>query len=271
MDKTDASVGNYALLKETIASVAGQFAKYFPDTLLVPSLGNNDGKYHYSGEDSANKADYYGAYFQDFFGSQPFNKRLPELREVKRTLMSGGYFRVDVDSKLSILSVNTLYLNKKNDATAQAGTEAQEILDWMRQQLASAGRKFIITNHIYAGAKYDGKSKDLLTPDFNQKYFALLQEFHDKIVIEGVAHDHYADVRYHSSGDSVTPKYFYHNMIVSPGVTPIDGSNPGVAIFEVNAGTMAPQNLVLHFISLEKTYGWKSVPTDLSIIPFREV
>lgn len=107
-------------------------------------------------------------------------------------------------------------------------------MQWIRDQLSSApnGKKFILTTHIYPGAKYDTKAKDLFTPENNQEYFDILSQFRDKIVIEACAHDHYADVRYHSSGE--TPKFFYHNLIVSPGVTPIDGSNPGVATFEVN-------------------------------------
>jgi hypothetical protein len=126
-----------------------------------------------------------------------------------------------------------------------------------------------LTNHIYPGAKYDSKSKDLFTPESNAEYFLILDQFRDKIVIEVVAHDHISDVRYHSNGDS--PKYFYHNMIVSPGVTPIDGNNPGVATFEISKSTMIPSNLVLYFLSLEKTYGWKSIPKDLASIPFRTV
>ena len=76
---------------------------------------------------------------------------------MKDTLLFGGFYRVDVDSKLSILAVNTLYLNKKNDATNQT-TEATGQIAWMRDQLTQGkaqGRRFIITTHIYPGAKYD--------------------------------------------------------------------------------------------------------------------
>jgi len=60
-------------------------------------------------------------------------------------------------------------MNKKNDITGQE-TEGQDQIDWLRSTLADAkgsDRKFIITNHIYPGAKYTGKSKELLTDDFN--------------------------------------------------------------------------------------------------------
>ena len=53
---------------------------------------------------------------------------------------------------------------------------------------------------------------------YNEDYFFILAEFRDSIVLEVVAHDHYSDVRY------LTDKaggFHYHNMLLSPGVTPI--------------------------------------------------
>ena len=60
-------------------------------------------------------------------------------------------------------------------------------------------------------------------------------------------------------------------MLVSPGVTPINGQNPGVATFTVNESTLSPENLKLHFLELDRTYGWDKLPSDLSLYPFREV
>ena len=113
------SSGNYTLLKETLARVAQSFIEYFPDTLVLPSMGNNDGKYHYEGIDKADKADYYGFFFQHWFLSHPTNKKIPALSTIEHSFKYGGYYRVDIDSKLSVLAVNTLYMNKKNDPTGQ--------------------------------------------------------------------------------------------------------------------------------------------------------
>jgi len=35
-------------------------AKYFPNTYVLPSLGNNDPKYHYMALNEADKNEYYG-------------------------------------------------------------------------------------------------------------------------------------------------------------------------------------------------------------------
>lgn len=54
-------------------------------------------------------------------------------------------------------------------------------------------------------------------------------------------------------------KYDFHNMLVSPGSTPYDGSNPGVAHFEIDETTLVPQNLRLEFININNTLGRSSV------------
>ena len=59
--------------------------------------------------------------------------------------------------------------------------------------------------------------------------------------------------------------------MVSPGVTPIDGQNPGIATFEVDKDSLKAQNLELTFIELKKTYGWESIPADISLVPFKTV
>lgn len=182
----------------------------------------------------------------------PYNSRLSNLAEIKKTFLNGGYYRVDVDSKLSVLSTNTLYFNSKNDDSNQ-GSEADDQLSWLKSQLSNAesGRKFIITNHIYAGAKYDSKSKDLFKSDYNTQYFDLLLKYADRIVIEVSSHDHFADVRYHSDSSSGSDKSFFHNTLISPGISPVKKQNPGYAVFNIDSSSMIPENLKLVFLPIE--------------------
>jgi hypothetical protein len=87
-------------------------------------------------------------------------------------------------------------------------------------------------------------------------------------VIEVSAHDHFFDVRYHTFGDS--DKSYYHNTIISPGISPVKGQNPGIAFFDIDASSMTPQNLRYVSLPLEQTYGWSSIP-PVSSLPFRTV
>lgn len=144
-----------------------------------------------------------------------------------------------------------MYLNKKNNPANQ-GSEGTDMLAWLKLQLSTnPQRKFIISSHIYGGAKYDQKAKNTFTPEDNAAYFQIISDYRDHIVLESFAHDHYADIRYHSSGNTSDTKYFFHNILIAPGVTPIDGSNPGVATYLVSKDTFVPSNLELHFIPLQ--------------------
>ena len=99
----------------------------------------------------------------------------------------------------------------------------------------------------------------LWTDDDTTTYFDLISKYSDKIIIEVVGHDHYSDLRYHDNSNSASSllgtSESNHNMIVSPGVTPIDTINPGFATFEVDDSTLTPENLQLTFVELSKTYG----------------
>jgi hypothetical protein len=62
---------------------------------------------------------------------------------------------------------------------------------------------------------------------------------YDVVIIEVAGHDHYADLRYHSSNNVLdlpdpAVKFDFHNILISPGVTTWDEQNPGVAYFEIN-------------------------------------
>ena len=74
----------------------------------------------------------------------------------------------------------------------------------------------------------------------NEQFFKILRDNASKIMIEVMGHDHYADLRYHSSSNVVDmkdpsgPQFDFHNMFVSPGITPNKYMNPGVAHFEIS-------------------------------------
>lgn len=95
------------------------------------------------------------------------------------------------------------------------------------------------------------------------EYFENLRNYHEQVVIEVVGHDHYADLRYHSSNNVAglpdTPtKFDFHNMFVAPGVTPYDNSNPGVSMFEVTDSGVAT-GLKMEYLNLQATIGKTSV------------
>ena len=67
LNHDDPKEGNYSLLKQTINTVSQTFTKYFPNTKVLPSMGNNDPKYHYLGISQADRAEYYGFLYNAWF------------------------------------------------------------------------------------------------------------------------------------------------------------------------------------------------------------
>ena len=70
--------------------------------------------------------------------------------------MEAGYYRVDVSDKVSALIFNNEYMDIDDDTSFQ-GDEGFEALDWLEEQLKTGkddNRKFIISGHVYPGARY---------------------------------------------------------------------------------------------------------------------
>lgn len=98
-----------------------------------------------------------------------------------------------------------------------------------------------------------------------------MRDNHEAVIIEVMGHDHFGDLRYHSS-DNVPGmkdsdvKFDFRNMLVAPGVTPNKGNNPGVAMFEVSSDGV-PSNLQFEFIDLVPQLGKSSVSySDLEFL-----
>jgi hypothetical protein len=84
-------------------------------------------------------------------------------------------------------------------------------------------RKVIIIDHVYAGTRY--QAEKLWNTSYNTWYFDTLRTYHESVIIEIVGHDHFADLRYHSSYNvcdlpNTEVKFDFHNMFVAAGVSP---------------------------------------------------
>ena len=72
----DAQGLEYEAVKNNIAESFKLLAEFFPDTVILPAIGNNDGRYHDSAIDETSKADYYKFLFDLWFKNFPGNSKL---------------------------------------------------------------------------------------------------------------------------------------------------------------------------------------------------
>ena len=174
---------NYELIKQTIKLIfVDLLSSHFPKAIILPSIGNNDIKYHYRAptqDDDAN--DYYSFFADVLFNQVEGNKKLKfdhsnsvltnilksqatitdqdlTFPDWAKTFLQRGYFRYDHKfdeshngDSLSFISFNSLYYSivapvKQVDIMIQQ-------LDWLEDQLKSSepNRKFLIYFHIYPG------------------------------------------------------------------------------------------------------------------------
>jgi len=169
--------------------------------------------------------------------------------EMKQTFMNGGYFKYDITDKLSVLALNTLYFDNESNLDI-LGTVGLDQFAWFEKQLQTPNKKFILTYHIYPGAKYVKKVDQMWYDQFLPTYKNLVETYRDKILITVGAHDHFADLRYDSSADTlqgkselfkllkkrVLPeKYFFHNIFISPSISPIKKNNPGFSVLSIDS------------------------------------
>lgn len=153
----------YALLLETLGYLNELIAYKFPNTIILPAFGNNDSKYHDAPIPIDDAPFFYTYVFNLWFKLLPGNSKhltRKQLTEVLGTFESGGYYRVDLNEKISVLSINTLYYDSerkpvKKDKNAKSRAHGSESTDnqsgieqmfWLAEQLKGAEpeRKFII-------------------------------------------------------------------------------------------------------------------------------
>jgi len=129
---TPTNPGNFTLLKEVTVAVYNELNQAFPETIILPTLGNNDVRNHYLPPSEENKTDFYTFIYDIWFAQQahkPFFQTPGVLEKINQTMMEGGYYRVDIDDDISILTMNTLYFDLEA-APYPRGNVADVMLDW---------------------------------------------------------------------------------------------------------------------------------------------
>lgn len=117
---------------ETLQVVTDLIAKYFPNTLVLPVIGNNDAYHHNEAPWTTEKSPYYTDIYKMWFDEIPKNAKLSNLKDIKETFEYGGFYRVDVNNQLSVLSLNTMYLTLEDELSMNPD-EGDKMLDWFEE------------------------------------------------------------------------------------------------------------------------------------------
>lgn len=230
--------------------IAGQFIKYFPDTPVYFSLGNNDS---YSGDYAIQAG---GAFLKDTTDIlAPWFKDDANKKAFEATYPAGGYFKIDPpgSDNTVIISLNTIFFSPKYPGGDEP---ALKELAWFEEQLKEArigGRKVWLLLHIPPGANVYGTVKyntysSMWVDAFNTGFMQLLKAYASEISAGYCGHTHMDDFRLLiSRGVKPKPLAFIR---ISPAISPQFGNNPGFQRIVYNPGAFTLTDSTFYFLNL---------------------
>lgn len=217
-------------IRKTAAFVFSMINEYFPNTPVLPVLGNNDS---YCGDYAVQCP----GPFLNFFASEC----IPALHDMKRydftgTFQKGGYYKVVMpwDTSEVFIGLNTIPFSPKYqngcDANFQTDPNAGwDEFSWLRSTLAacaSGGKKVWLSYHIppgmdiYASIKYGATG--MWGGAYNDSFIALMNQYSNIIKANFAGHTHMDEFRLVCNNSSQAVSFVH----VTPAISPVFGNDP---------------------------------------------
>ncbi|MGB7951661.1 MAG: metallophosphoesterase [Candidatus Binatia bacterium] len=232
--------GLHEFIDKTIAFLTQQLREQFPNTPIVPVLGNEDsycGDYRLrpAGEFLRRTADTWKVLVHNGSNERAFLETFPR----------GGFYALSVPGmpKHRLVVLNTVFFSAdyRNQCGDSKDDPARDQLRWLAGQLKDAatnGDKVWLLYHIpygidpyNTGIAMDASKTDSIVSlwqvDYTEKFLALLQEYHETIRLMLAGHTHMDYFRLGSNGERGPSSAF---LLVTPGISPIFGNNPGLHV-----------------------------------------
>ena len=224
-------------MNESMTYIRGEF----PDTVILPTIGNNDVIVHSSMSCLPSMMSVYFIDLLDIFFPKALLPAGFDYNGVKETFLKGGYYRHDFKGKsTSLLALNSIYFMATNNCSMD---HAQAQMQWVEQQLAeneklngtSKHRQFILSMHVFPGIDYNfGKNKDYWYQNFTSQFIGILDKYQDSVTMVAGAHLHKLDFRVPISREHpglAVP------ILVTPSITPVYMNNPGYTVATIDETT----------------------------------
>lgn len=252
--------GLYEFIDKTVTFLTRRIREQFPNIPIYPALGNEDsycGDYQLQpkGEFLRRTAETWKGLLHDGNDEQAF----------MQSFTTGGYYAASAPgtSKHRVIILNTVFFS--TDYRNQCGDPEEDLggdqLRWLAAQLqdaASKGDKVWLLYHIpYGIDAYNSviapggnaveKVVSLWQPDYTEKFLALLDQYRDTIQSMLAGHTHMDYFRLGPYGVTSRPSTF---LLVTPGISPIFGNNPGLHVLSYDRKTFSLLDYTSHRLDL---------------------
>jgi len=248
----------YLELKNIINLVAEHAKINYPNTVFLPVLGNNDLKFNYQVPRYDEKAEFYEFLFKIWFEEHEPNRNLKNFDEIKRTFLSGGFYKVDMENNLRVIVLNTMYFARTNNEIRDPKTTILQ-LKWFARRMQEAkenNMQVVLIYHIFPGYCYTKTLYYNFKENYSKFFEKILREYRKNILIAISGHTHVTSFRFHSNpkkikgGENEKKRFsFYGNTFISPAISPVYKNNPGYSTFylEKNGNFIAKDLVYTHF------------------------
>uniref|UniRef100_T1ITT5 Uncharacterized protein n=1 Tax=Strigamia maritima TaxID=126957 RepID=T1ITT5_STRMM len=253
-DKAHVSESNFNedVVVDLIANLTTTLSEAFPNSPLVPVLGNHD--YYPTHMMPPRKTDMYTRV------SDLWSKWLGEDVILFR---NGGYYSVDLPNKVKMIVLNTVFYYKKNSLiNADRDDDPAGQFKWLESVLSQArsqGRKTYITSHVPPGVFERHICKggfQWFHDKYNKRYISIVNDYHDVIIAQFFAHQHSDTFRIIYSPLGCPVSY----ILIAPSITPwnttlaqVGPNNPGVRKIYYNQATGQISNYEQFYFDLNNT------------------
>lgn len=208
------------LVQETFQQVTNLLIKYFPNTMILPLIGNNDGYEDYDMPSGLDKLDYLEFLYSVW---QPLIKSMP------RSFFTDGYYAGGSRDNYHIIVLNSNFFSINYNSP---GIQGNSQMVWLKDQLEGNSRIFLIMHippslTLYSGGKlswYDYYSSIVVE---------LINQYSSNIT--AILAGHYHSGSFQLIGQ--VPIAIHHS------ISPYFGNNPGFRYYYSNFTDFVQYNL----------------------------
>ncbi|MEZ4688652.1 MAG: metallophosphoesterase [Ignavibacteria bacterium] len=228
----------YSFKAKAIKFITSYILKFYPNTLIYPTVGNND---DYCGNYKITPAgDFLKLLSEEWEPMVNINGLNPDF---SRDFSKGGYCVLNFPgiSNFKMILLNTIYfspkyINQCGDSLIDPGMEELVWLDSVFQQCTKSVQKVMLSYHIPPGVdiygtihgKGDCEDKIFTAwkEEYSEPFIRMINKYSNSISSQFAGHFHRDDFRIFY--DWFDPVSFIH---ITPSISPIYDTNPSYQIF----------------------------------------
>lgn len=219
---------NRQIVHLALQNLSETLIEFFPNTQVLPTIGNNDAYNHYYMPEGHFKYEYLNFMYTLW----------QKHGNISSTFITDGYYSVHTTSEYTVICLNTLFFSYKQEIDIRGKIQ----LIWLKSELEN-NENIIISMHIPPGfSLYQGGYQSW--HDYYIEIFVdLIESYSAKIKAIYAGH-------FHSGYFELIADRF---IIIHPSISPFFGNNPGFRYYDLD------QNNFFEYALNSKnlTQGWQ--------------